>query len=349
MSLPWPDLEEPDRNNRWHGGPPPPGSSAETRSSRKLAKLAGNAVYTTYILKRVLHSLIVILCVSVVVFLLSHISGDPAAVLLPPDASDEQIQHFKELMGLDQPIHIQYYRFIGKAIRGDLGTSLMFRRPAMELVLERLPASLKLTLAALGLAVIFGVPLGAIAALNRGKLADLIASTASMICLCFPSFFLGIVLILVFCVRFRLFPAAGGTDLRNMVLPAVVLSAYTVAMLTRLLRSSLIEVLSQPYISTARSKGLREWVVVFKHAGRNAAIPVVTLLGLRLGEILGQAVVTETVFNYPGLSRLAIQGIENGDYILVQSFILVTALAVTGGNLLADLAYVVLDPRIKYD
>ncbi|MFC2015549.1 ABC transporter permease [Chloroflexota bacterium] len=303
----------------------------------------------TYLARRVLQSMLVIVGASVVVFLLSRLTGDPAALMLSPDATDQELQQYRERMGLDRPIYIQYADFAVHALQGDFGKSLLYKRAAMKLVLERLPASLKLTVLSIVIGAIAGLPLGAIAAMRRGKPPDFVARALAVIGLCFPSFFMAIVLILLFSVRLRWFPASGGTELKNMILPAFTLSAYTTASTTRLFRSSLLEVLNQEYVRTARSKGLHENAVFFRHIARNAAIPVVTLFGLRLGELLGRAIVTETVFNYPGLGRLALQAIQNRDFVLLQSFILVSAIAITVGNLIADILYTILDPRIKYN
>lgn len=284
---------------------------------------------------------------SVIAFLLTHLSGDPAALLLPPSATLADIAVFREQSGLDRPLLVQYLDFLGHAARGDFGRSIRHGEPALQLVLERLPATVELSAAALLLALVVAVPLGVVAAVRRGSAFDQLGLLLSLVGQAFPVFWLGIVLILVFAEDLRWLPASGRGDLAHLVLPAVALAAYTVAMVARLLRSSLIDVLSADYIRTARGKGLAERAVLVGHALKNAALPVVTVIGLQVGTLLGGAVVTEEVFAYPGMGRLALQAIANRDFTVVQAFVVVMAILITAVNLLVDLLYAWLDPRVK--
>ncbi len=300
-----------------------------------------------YLVSRLLHSALVVLGVSVVVFGLTYLGGDPAATIAPISASQEDIERIRRDLGFDQPLPVQYLRFLAGAIRGDFGTSLRHNQPALPLVLERLPATLELTGAALLLSALIAVPLGIVTAVRRNSPLDLAGTVAVLAGQSVPTFWLGVMLIIVFAVDLKVLPASGRGDWRNLVLPAVALGAYSAAITARLLRSSLIEVLAADYIRTARAKGLAPRVVLLGHALRNAALPVVTVLGLQLGALLGGAVVTETVFAYPGMGRLAIQSISNRDVPVVQAFVFVTALLIALINLGVDLLYAALDPRIQ--
>lgn len=284
---------------------------------------------------------------SVIAFLLTHLSGDPAALLLPPSATLADIAVFREQSGLDRPLLVQYLDFLSHAARGDFGRSIRHGEPALQLVLERLPATVELSAAALLLALVVAVPLGVVAAVRRGSAFDQLGLLLSLVGQAFPVFWLGIVLILVFAEDLRWLPASGRGDLAHLALPAVALAAYTVAMVARLLRSSLIDVLSADYVRTARGKGLAERAVLVGHALKNAALPVVTVIGLQVGTLLGGAVVTEEVFAYPGMGRLALQAIANRDFTVVQAFVVVMAILITTVNLLVDLLYSWLDPRVR--
>ena len=284
--------------------------------------------------------------VSVIAFALTHLSGDPAALLLPPSATLEDIAVFRHAQGLDRPLPIQYLDFLGHAVRGDFCASIRQGRPALELVLDRLPATLELSAAALVLALVIAVPLGIAAAVRRGSAIDQSSLLLSLLGQSFPVFWLGIILIILFAEDLNWLPASGRGDLKHLVLPAITLSLYTIAIVTRLLRSSLIDVLSGDFIRTARGKGLGERAVLVGHALKNAALPVVTVVGLQAGTLLGGAVVTEEVFAYPGMGRLALQAIANRDFPVVQAFVVVMAVLITAINLGVDLLYARLDPRV---
>jgi peptide/nickel transport system permease protein len=304
---------------------------------------------TRFIVQRVGQGVLVVFAVSIVVFSLSWMTGDPAALILPPEASPAQIEAFRQQMGFDRPILVQYWDFLTGAITLDFGRSLMQGTDAMQLVLDRLWPSLKLTLVALTASVIIAIPLGMLAALKRGTLFDQIARVLALVGQCTPNFYVGIVLILVFAVNLGMFPAIGDPSLKGIVLPAITLGLYAAAETMRLLRSGLLEVLGEDYIRTARAKGVVERVVLLKHALRNAAIPVITVMGLQFNTMMGRAVVTETVFSYPGMGMLAVRAINNRDFIVIQAFVIVMAVVVVILNLLVDILYSRLDPRISHN
>lgn len=300
-----------------------------------------------YIVSRLVYAVLVVFGVSVAVFFLIRIGGDPSALFLPPEATLEEIAAFRTQMGFDRPILVQYLEFLGRALQGDFGQSIRFRRPAMELVLERVPATLQLSALALVLSLVVAVPLAILGAVHRGSLIDRVGLVISLFGQSFPVFWLAIMLILLFSENLRLLPASGRGTWQHLVMPATALAAYSVAIIMRLLRSSMIEVLQSDYVRTARGKGLSERRIVYRHAMRNAAIPTLTVLGLQVGALLGGAVITEEVFAYPGIGRLAIQAIANRDFAVVQAFVLFMAVLIVGINLLVDLTYGVLDPRLR--
>ncbi len=302
---------------------------------------------SAFLLSRILYAIAVIFGVSVAVFFLIRIGGDPSALFLPPEASAEEIARFRHLMGFDRSLGAQYLDFLGRALRGDFGMSLRYEQPAMQLVLDRVPATLELSGMALGLSLVVSIPLAIVAAAWRGSIADRASLLVSLIGQSFPAFWLAIMLILLFSETFHILPPSGRGGVRHLIMPAVVLATYSTAIITRLLRSSMIEVLQSDYIRTARGKGVSERRIVLKHALRNAAIPTLTVIGLQVGALLGGAVITEEVFAYPGIGRLAIQAISNRDFTVVQAFVLVMATAIVSINLLVDLSYGFLDPRLR--
>jgi peptide/nickel transport system permease protein len=302
-----------------------------------------------YIVQRLLHATVVILGVSVVVFGLLYLAGDPVALLLPADdISKEEVEAFRRALGFDRPVHVQYLRYLGRALRGDLGFSLRHQQPAAALVLERVPATLELAFAALFVSLLIGVPVGIIAATKRGSAQDALVTAAAVAGNSMPVFWLGIVLILTVSVWLQWLPASGRGGIERLILPSLTLGAYSGSIIARLLRSSLIEVFGREYIRTARAKGLTEWIVIRRHSLKNAALPVVTVIGLQMGQLLSGAIITETVFAYPGMGLLAIQAIRNRDVPVVQAFVLTAAIVVLAVNLLVDLLYVYLDPRVRY-
>jgi len=300
-----------------------------------------------FLLTRLVHAVAVVFGVSVAVFFLIRIGGDPSALFLPPEASLEEIARFRHLMGFDQPLIVQFRQFLGRALQGDFGQSLRYDQPAMQLVLERFPATLELSGAALLLSVVVAVPLGLLAAVQRGRLADRVGLFLSLIGQSFPTFWLAIMLILLFSETWGILPPSGRGGWLNLVMPAMALAAYSTAIITRLLRSSMIEVLQSDYIRTARAKGLAPLPIILVHALRNAAIPTLTVIALQVGALLGGAVITEEIFAYPGIGRLAIQAISNRDFTVIQAFVLFMAVVIVSINFLVDVAYALLDPRIR--
>ena len=300
------------------------------------------------VLERLGHAVFVVFGVSLLSFLLVHLTGDPATLLLPLDATQEDRDRFRHAMGLDRPLAVQYVDFLGRAVQGDFGNSLRFQQPAMGLVVERLPATLALAGVALGLALLIGVPAGLLAGVRRGSNFDRISMMLALAGQCVPAFWLGLMLILVFSVGLRLLPVSGGGTPAHLVLPGLTLSFYTMALVARLLRSNMLDVMNADYIRTARAKGLAERIVVLRHALKNASIPVVTVVGLSAGYLLGGAVIVEQVFAYPGLGRLVYQSISNRDVAVVQAFVVLISLVVLLINLTVDMLYTVLDPRVRY-
>lgn len=300
-----------------------------------------------YIARRLLQTIIVLWGVSFIAFGVMFLAGDPASAMVGEDWTREQIAEFRRQMGFDQPWYVQYGRFLARAARGDLGVSLRQRQPNLSLVLERMPATLELAAAAMFLSIVLALPAGVISAARRNTWLDNAASLVALFGQSMPAFWLGIMLILIVGVGLRWTPVAGRGGLDHLILPALTLSAYPIARNARMMRSSVLEVLGHAYITTARSKGLREIVVLTRHAVRNALIPVVTLIGLEFGALLGGAVITESIFAWPGVGRLTVQAIYGRDIPLVQAAVIVLAAIFVLINLVVDLCYVVLDPRIR--
>lgn len=301
-----------------------------------------------YVLSRLRDALIAVWGVLTVVFVVLRLSGDPVILLLPVGATPQQAQELRHELGLDRPLPVQYWEFLRRVVRGDFATSLRAGRPALSLVLDRLPATGRLALGALVLACLLGGTAGILAAAYRGTFVELAAMGTALLGQAMPVFWLGILLILVFGVQLRWLPAGGSETGRHMVLPMVTLAAYSSASIARLLRSSLLEVLNQDYVRTARSKGLAGWVVLLRHAVPNALLPVVTILGLQAGTLLGGSVITETIFAWPGVGRLAIQAIQNRDFPVVQAAVTVVAVTFVLINLVVDLLYAYIDPRVRF-
>ena len=300
-----------------------------------------------YIARRAAHGAIVLLGVSVIVFSLMHLAGDPVAVLLPLDTPPDQIEAFRHEMGFDRPLPVQYLYFLSRAVRGDFGYSYHYRTDAMGIVLERMPATLRLTFAALFVAIIGAVPAGIFAALRQGKISDMIVRAFVLLGQAVPGFWLALMLMLVFGVRLRWLPVSGSEGWQSLVLPAIVTGSFSMAAITRLLRGNLLEALGNDYIVTARGKGLSEPTITIRHALRNAAIPTITVIGLQVAWLLSGAVISEVVFAYPGMGRLAVTAISYRDVPVIQAFVTVTAIVVVLINLGLDFVYSWLDPRIR--
>jgi len=295
--------------------------------------------------------------VTVGVFMLIHLSpGDPALILLGEDRSPQAIAAIHRELGLDKPLYVQYVIWLDRTVHGDLGRSITTNQPVAIAIGERLPATIELGLVALLWSLVVAIPLGTVAAVRRGSLADQIATGITVAGVSIPNFFIGIVLIFVLSVTLRIFPFGGYVpfaqdpyeNIRHVILPAIALGTAGAAINMRFTRSSMIEVLNHDYIRTARAKGASWRRVVFVHALKNALIPVVTIVGLQIGGIIEGAVVTETVFTWPGVGRLAVESIFNRDYTVVQGIVLLAAFSYMAANLLVDLVYAWLDPRISY-
>jgi ABC-type dipeptide/oligopeptide/nickel transport system permease component len=296
---------------------------------------------------RLFRTLIALWLVSTVVFVVMRLSGDPVPLLLPPDAPIAEMERVRRDLGLDRPLPVQYAVFIGNVAQGDFGRSIHFRQPAMAVALAYLPATFELGLAAFCIAVALAFPVGVFSAVRRNSVLDHVAMGLALVGQSAPTFFLGILFILVLSLRLDLFPTSGRGDWSHLVLPALTLGAFAMASIARITRSAVLEVQRADYIRTARAKGVGEFLVVAKHTLRNAALPILTITGLQFGTLLGGAVVTETVFSWPGMGRLAIQSIYNRDYPVVQSTVFLAAVLFIVINLSLDLLYGVLDPRAR--
>lgn len=316
-----------------------------------------------YFLKRILQSGVVLLVVSVVVFVILYHAGDPVRLLLPPDATQQQMEELRHHLGLDQPFIVQYWRFLHNALQGDLGTSFAFNQPAIGLILERAPATLELAVAAMGLSVLMGIPAGMYAAIRPQSWGAKLILSASLLGISLPVFWLGIILILVFSVLLGWLPSSGRGEtvlilgirsglftldgLRHLLMPAFTIAVFQLALNVRLVRAGMLEVMLQDFVKFLKAKGLSERRVVFVHALKNILIPVVTVMGLQLGNLIAFAVVTETIFAWPGMGKLVIDSIHALDRPVVLAYLLVVAVMFVCLNFAVDLLYTFLDPRIR--
>ena len=304
--------------------------------------------FWSYVIRRAWQSLTILLGVSIVVFGLMHLSGDPIRLLAPIDTTAEELEAIRKLHGLDRPVPVQYWNFLTGVLRGDFGKSLRSGENALHLALERVPATARLAFTALALSLIVALPFGVLAAVKRNTWIDRTVMGAALIGQSMPVFWLGILLILVFAVNLGVLPATGTrAGWRSLILPGITLGMFNMARTARLLRSELLEILQTEYIMTARAKGMSARVVLWRHAFRNAVIPLVTLIGLDLGALLAGSVITETIFAWPGIGRLAVNAIYGRDYPVVQATVLVVASIYVVINFLVDLSYVFLNPRVN--
>ncbi|HTY76845.1 MAG TPA: ABC transporter permease [Candidatus Bathyarchaeia archaeon] len=303
----------------------------------------------TYVLRRLAQSALTLLGVSVLVFVILRVlPGDPARMLLPDGAPESAVAELNRQLGLREPLIVQYGLFLSAVARGDFGQSFQYRAPALRVVLERVPATVQLTLAAMLLTVALGVTLGIFTAVRRGTRYDLAGTILAVLGQSLPNFWLGIMLILLFGVALRWLPTSGFAGFTSLILPAVTLAAFPTALVARLTRSSMLEILNRDYIRTGRAKGLAERSVLLRHALRNAAIPVLTVIGLQIGALLGGAVITESIFAWPGMGKLIVDAIFFRDFPVVQTVLILSATVFVVINLAVDLLYTVLDPRIRY-
>lgn len=301
-----------------------------------------------FLVTRSLRVVLTMLCVVTLTFILGRLSGDPVAMMMPQTATAEDIARTRAQYGLAEPLPTQYVIYLRGLIQGDLGTSINFNRPALDVVLERIPATVALGVPALLISIWVGIPLGVLAAYHRERWIDRLTMSLSLISQSLPSFSLGIALILFFGVTLRWLPTFGSDTPAHYVLPTITLAIYPLAIVIRLTRAAMLEVLSEDYIRTAYAKGVRRRGVMVFHALRNALIPIVTVVGLQVASILSGAAIVETVFAWPGMGSLAVQAIGGRDYPVVQAVVLVSALAFSLTNLGVDLVYLVLDPRIQW-
>jgi peptide/nickel transport system permease protein len=321
----------------------------------------------TFIIRRLLQSAIVVIGVTLITFTALQMSGDPTYLYVSERATDAEIQRTREALGFDKPLPEQYLTFLGKLVQGDFGNSLSYKRPAIEAVMDALPATLELTLFAMLLAIVVAIPLGVIASLNRGSPVDGTVMTIGMLGQSIPSFWLGIMMIMFFGLQLRILPISGHVPfimplvqgnfvqaftnlpqaLYYLIMPGFAVAFYSISRNARLVRSSMLEVLSQDFVRTARAKGISERAVVIRHALRNAWLPVVTMIGLEFGFLIGGVVVVEMVFSWPGIGRLVFNAINQRDIPVVQAAVVVLALVFIALNLIVDLVYAKIDPRVK--
>lgn len=303
----------------------------------------------SFIFKSLLQMIPVLFLLTIIIYILVYVSGDPVHMMLPEDATQADEENLREVLGLNQPLYMQYLNFLGNIFHGDFGQSFQYHTSALDVVLERVPSTLKLALASITLTVLVSVPLGILSALKRNSFWDLFITALSTIGKGAPNFWLGIMFILFFSVKLGWFPASGKEGLISLVLPAIALGTSLAARITRLIRSSLLEVLEKEYVRTARSKGLNEIVVICKHALLNSLLPAITLLATEFSFLMGGLMITEEIFAYPGLGSLIIQAVNMKDMAIVQAAVFVIAIIVILCNLCADILYRVIDPRINYD
>ncbi|TCQ96725.1 ABC transporter permease [Neorhizobium sp. JUb45] len=301
----------------------------------------------SFITGRALQGLVVMFGVSAIVFFALFLTGDPAALMMSPEASREEIEAFRQAMGFNDPIWVQYGRFLASAITGELGVSLRFQRPALDLLIERLPATALLTMTALVWSSLLGFLLGTIAAVRKNSAIDFAIRVISLLGQAIPVFWLALLMIIFFSLKMRWLPSSGIGSAWHLIMPSIALGAYYLSAITRLVRASLIEVLGENYIRTARAKGISSWRIIVHHALRNALIPVITVQGMYFASLLGGALVTEIIFAWPGIGRLAVEAIQNRDFPVVQAVVLFAAAVFVIVNFLVDLAYVWLNPRIR--
>ena len=316
-----------------------------------------------YLIKRFLQSIVVVLCVTFIVFVIMYQTGDPVELLLPPEATEVQAEQLRHHLGLDQPFHVQYITFLNNAIHGDLGTSFIFNQPALSVVVERIPATLELALSAMFLAVLVGIPAGMIAGVRPKASLSKIIMSGSLLGISLPVFWLGIMLVMIFSVVLGWFPSSGrgdtvvlfglrigfltGSGFAHLILPSLTIAIFQLALIIRLVRAGMMEVMLQDFVKFLKAKGLSERRVVFIHALKNILIPVVTIIGLQMGNIIAFAIVTETIFAWPGMGKLVIDSIHNLDRPVVLAYLLVVSLIFVFLNLAVDIVYTFLDPRIR--
>lgn len=303
----------------------------------------------TFLVRRLARAVLVCLGISLITFALLHVVGDPVLLLLDQSASDADVRLLKEKLGLDRPLWYQYGRFLADAVRGDFGQSLFTQESALSLILERMPATLELTVAGMLVGLAIAIPLGVLSAIRRGSLTDRLCTVGAVAGQAMPIFWLGIMLIIVFAVLLRWLPASGRGSLAHLVLPAITLGAYLAPLTMRLTRSGMLDVLTQDYIRTARAKGLPERAVIFKHALRSGLIPLLTVFASVLPQLISGSVIVESIFSIEGMGLLLIESVQARDYNVTMAVTTLAAIMTMLGLLLSDVLYVVVDPRIRFE
>lgn len=300
-----------------------------------------------FIIKRTMQMIIVIFLALTAVFFLLRLSGDPATLFLPPDAPKDQIAQYREMLGFDRPLYVQYGDFLFKAIQGDFGESLRSHEDALSVVLDRVPATFQLAFSALGLSILIAIPIGILSAYKRNTFYDRIGVGLTVLGQAIPSFWLGLLLIFFFAAVLHLLPSGGGGTIFHMILPTITLAAYSVARFARFTRSTMLDVLKKDYIRTAKASGVPMMRVLFRYALKNSLIPIITLVALDLGVLLGGAVITEVVFSWPGVGRLLMQSLLNRDFPIVLAGVFLIAVIYSVINFIADIAYAYVNPQIR--
>lgn len=301
-----------------------------------------------FVVNRLVQTLLTILLLSVIVFSLARLTGDPISIMAPPEATAEQIEQLRAHLGLDQPLVVQYWRFLTQALAGDFGTSIKWNTPAAGIILDRLPATLLLASTSMAFGLMLALPVGILSAVRRDTWIDNVGKVVALVGQSMPTFWFGILLILVFALYMPILPTSGYGTPAHLVLPSVALGGFVAASIMRVTRSAMLDALEADYVRTARSKGVPEWRVVLVHALKNGAIPILTIIALQAATILRGAVVTETIFAWPGVGKIAVDAVYARDFPLVQAAVLFMGVVFVLVNLLVDLLYVLLDPRISY-
>ncbi|MFC4409540.1 ABC transporter permease [Chungangia koreensis] len=302
-----------------------------------------------YLRQRILQIVPVLILITFIVFFLVYMAGDPVSLMLPEDATPEDIENLREALKLNEPVPVQFGYFLLNLVQGDFGQSFRYAQPALPIVMERLPATLILALTSMVVAVLIAIPAGIISAVKRNTFLDMFVTGFSILGKAMPNFWLGIMLMLVFGVMLQVLPVSGNETWRHLVLPSITLGTAVSAEMTRLIRSSMLEILQQDYIRTAKSKGVQPFTLIMKHGFKNSLVPVITILFLQISTLVSGALVTEVVFSYPGLGQLLVQAVNGRDMAIVQAAVFVVAIMVIFLNLIADILYRIFDPRIKYN
>jgi len=302
-----------------------------------------------YILKRLWRALITLIVISMLIFVIARVTGDPISYLAPEDATEQELAEVRARLGLDKPIYVQYARYVGDALQGDFGNSLRYNRPAFEMVLQRLPATIQLSLVAFLVSTVLGIMMGVLAALRRDTWIDGALRLLAVLGQSAPSFWIGILAIMIFGVHLQWLPTSGRMGPEYLILPALTLALFSMASVMRLTRSAMLETQTQEYVKFLRAKGVPESQIIFKHMLRNALVPVLAVLGIQLSHLVGGTVIIEIVFNWPGVGRLMVEALLNSDLPLIQAGVILIATSVVLVNLLVDLSYGLVDPRIRIE